>query len=84
MDMTDLLREIRTFIATTGMRPSTLGRRAVNDGKFVTRLERGGQVTVRTVGRVRQYMAQHLLNPQTQSGSGRGRIRNTPTTRESA
>ena len=61
MDMTEFQREIRAFLLQTGMRPSTFGHRAVNDGKFVARLERGGQVTVRTVGRVRSFMARHLL-----------------------
>jgi hypothetical protein len=56
MDITEFLNEIEAFLKRTGMRPSMLGHRAVNDGKFVTRLRNGGQVTLRTMARVRMFM----------------------------
>lgn len=53
----DLLLDIERFLAETGIAPSTFGRQAVNDGKFVGRLRAGADVTVGTVDRVRAYMA---------------------------
>jgi hypothetical protein len=41
------------------MAESTFGRRAVNDGKLVSRLRIGGRVTMETVERVRTFMAEH-------------------------
>jgi hypothetical protein len=52
-----LLSEITAFIAERGMASSTFGRLAVNDGKFVARIEAGGDVTSRTAERVRGFMA---------------------------
>jgi hypothetical protein len=52
----ELLGEIAAFLAETAMAPSTFGRHAVNDGKFVGRLRNGAGLTVATVDRVRDYM----------------------------
>src|SRR5262245_49658003 len=41
------------------MAESTFGRRAVNDGKLVSRLRIGGRVTMETVERVRTFMIEH-------------------------
>src|SRR5262245_6836980 len=41
------------------MAESTFGRRAVNDGKLVSRLRIGGRVTMETVDRVRTFMTDH-------------------------
>src|SRR6266568_4399175 len=41
------------------MAESTFGRRAVNDGKLVSRLRIGGRVTMETVERVRTFMSEH-------------------------
>jgi SAM-dependent methyltransferase len=41
------------------MAESTFGRRAVNDGKFVSRLRYGGRVTTLTVERVRAFIAEN-------------------------
>lgn len=58
MDQHDaLLREIREFLEQTGMAPTTFGLAAVNDGKFVARIEAGGGLTLRTVERVREFIA---------------------------
>jgi hypothetical protein len=41
------------------MAESTFGRRAVNDGKFVSRLRDGARVTPETLQRVNQFMERH-------------------------
>ncbi len=51
-----LLQDIAAYCRVAGMAESTFGRRAVNDGKFVTRLRFGGRVTTVTVDRVRDFM----------------------------
>ncbi len=56
-DNDKLLQEIASFCRRAAMAESTFGRRAVNDGKFVTRLRFGGRVTTHTVERVRAFMA---------------------------
>jgi hypothetical protein len=52
-----LLAEIEAFLAGSGMARTTFGRMAVNDGKFVERLAGGGNITIRTMERVRAFIA---------------------------
>ena len=52
----DLLAEIESFLAESGMAASTFGQRAVRDWRFVERL-RQGRVTVTLVERAQAYMA---------------------------
>src|SRR5215467_16200412 len=54
-----LLNEIADYCRRVGMAESTFGRRAVNDGKLVSRLRIGGRVTMETVDRVRNFMTDH-------------------------
>src|SRR2546421_10271620 len=54
-----LLGSISDFCRRTGMAESTFGRRAVNDGKFVSRLRDGARVTPETLQRVNQFMERH-------------------------
>ncbi|MCD6043501.1 MAG: hypothetical protein K0R40_3104, partial [Burkholderiales bacterium] len=54
-----LLGSISEFCRRTGMAESTFGRRAVNDGKFVSRLRDGARVTPETLQRVNQFMVEH-------------------------
>jgi len=54
-----LLTEIADYCRRVGMAESTFGRRAVNDGKLVSRLRIGGRVTMETVERVRTFMSEH-------------------------
>ena len=56
---TSLLGSIAEFCRHTGMAESTFGRRAVNDGKFVSRLRDGSRVTPETLQRVNQFMVKH-------------------------
>ena len=51
-----LLGSIADFCRRTGMAESTFGRRAVNDGKFVSRLRDGARVTPETLQRVNRFM----------------------------
>jgi len=53
----DLLEEISDFCRRTKVAESTFGRRAVNDGKLVSRLRGGGRVTAETVSRVREFIS---------------------------
>src|SRR5262245_30004973 len=55
----NLLDSISEFCRRSGMAESTFGRRAVNDGKFVSRLRDGARITPETLGRVSNFMAQH-------------------------
>ena len=54
-----LLGSISSFCQFTGMAESTFGRRAVNDGKFVSRLRDGARVTPETLNRVNEFMVKH-------------------------
>src|SRR5258708_18337691 len=58
---TTLLGSISDFCRRTGMAESTFGRRAVNDGKFVSRLRDGARVTPETLQRVNVFIAKHGL-----------------------
>ena len=51
-----LLNEISRACRRLGIAESTFGRRAVNDGKLVSRLRQGGRVTLQTVERVRAFI----------------------------
>ena len=59
MDSEGLLREISEYCRRVGMAESTFGRRAVNDGKFVSRVKYGGRITTETLARVKNFMAAH-------------------------
>jgi len=54
-----LLDSIAEFCRANGVAESTFGRRAVNDGKFVSRLRDGARVTPETLERVSTYLARH-------------------------
>lgn len=68
--ISELLSDIRDFCRQANIAESTFGRMSVNDGRLVERVE-AGRVTIRTVERVRQYMA---TNSRTQT-KGRNRKR---------
>jgi len=56
--VSDLLAEIDAFLEETGLAETTFGLLALNDGKFVGRLRSGAGVTVKTIDRVRAYIAE--------------------------
>jgi SAM-dependent methyltransferase len=58
VDRQVLLDEISSFCRQAGMAETTFGRRAVNDGKLISRLRFGGRVTTETLDRVRAFMSQ--------------------------
>ena len=53
-----LLKVIRRFCKTHGIAESTFGRLAVNDGKFVGRIEAGSRIETETARRVDAFIAQ--------------------------
>jgi TnpA family transposase len=55
-DRDTLLREIDAFCEREGMSETRFGRAALNDGHFLRRLREGGNITLRTVERVRAFM----------------------------
>jgi hypothetical protein len=52
-----LLDSISEFCRRAGMAESTFGRRAVNDGKFVSRLRDGARITPETLERVSDFLS---------------------------
>jgi hypothetical protein len=71
--MSKLLREIEAFLGDARMAESTFGRKAVNDGKFVSRLRAGRRCWPETAERVRKFI-------RTRSGSMSEARDTTPTT----
>jgi hypothetical protein len=61
-DVAILVREIEAWCAKRRMSTTTFGRKAVNDGKFVSRLKRGGRLCPRTAGAVRRVMDSGMPN----------------------
>jgi hypothetical protein len=60
MDQTaDLLKEIEEFLARTGMKPTMFGLKAIKDPSFVKRVRNGGGMTLRTAGKIREFLASH-------------------------
>src|SRR5260370_28710282 len=56
MTAQELLARISDYCRQTGVADSTLGRRAVNDGKLANRLRNGGRITTETVERIQAFM----------------------------
>jgi hypothetical protein len=56
MQAEEILQEISDYCRRAGLAESTFGRRAVNDGKLVTRLRDGGRITTVTLDRIRSFM----------------------------
>jgi hypothetical protein len=60
VDRQHLLDEISSFCRQAGMAETTFGRRAVNDGKLISRLRFGGRVTTETLDRMHAFMSQPI------------------------
>ncbi len=60
----DLLAEIEAFCQRTAMAESTFGRLVVNNGKLCSRLRDGGNVTLTTAARIREFIANEGETPQ--------------------
>lgn len=54
-----LLAEITAYCDLRGITPRTFGTYAVNNQRFVTRLEQGAIIKQRTITKVRNYIADH-------------------------
>lgn len=54
-----LIDSIAQFCRDHQIAESTFGRRAVNDGKFVSRLRDGARITPETLDRIDRFMARH-------------------------
>ena len=52
-----LLSEIEAFLRSAGMAESTFGRKAVNDGKLLSRLRSGASVTLEKAAQIRRFIA---------------------------
>jgi len=61
--VTAFLAEIEAFLARERIAPSTFGRAAVGDPKFVRELRDGRAPSLRLVDRARAYMARRCREP---------------------
>lgn len=57
-DAETLLAQVEEACKRLKIAQTTFGRQAVNDGKFVSRLQQGGRVTLQTVERVHRFIAE--------------------------
>ena len=55
----DLIGEIDAFMARTGLRPTAIGRRVFGNPHVVRRIQSGENVTVRTITKLRAFMASY-------------------------
>jgi len=55
--MNKLIEQIDRFLKENQMKPSTFGHKAVNDGKFVARIRKGGRVWPETEKKVLDFIA---------------------------
>lgn len=53
-----LLQEIEDFLQRSGMTPTQFGQGAMNNSSFVRQLRSGSGVTLRTLDKVRAFMAE--------------------------
>ena len=65
----DLLSEIDTFTARTGMGESYFGKLAAGNSELVPRLRRGGRVWPETEAKVRRFIHDHLASSLEQQGN---------------
>ena len=56
---TDLLSDIRAFLAKNKMGPSYFGKAACGNSELVSRLESGGRIWPDTEAKVRAFMCQY-------------------------
>lgn len=58
----ELLQQIESFIADTGMKPSRFGLDAMGDGALIQQLRSGRSLTLRNASRVIDFMKSFLDN----------------------
>ena len=54
-----LLTEVEAYRARSGMTRTEFGLRAVHNGNVISRLEQGVVPTIKTIDRIRAYIAKH-------------------------
>jgi hypothetical protein len=59
---------LTVYEGLTGVKPSTVSRRAVNDARFVERVLAGEGFTVRTYDKVIQWLSDHWPEPNWPEG----------------
>ena len=64
-------RVVEAFLAVTGTKPSVLGEEATGNPSFVGRLRRGYSPQLRTLDRVRAWMASHASEDEIETIHGR-------------
>ena len=64
----DLLREIETYIARTGMGETYFGKKAINNSELISRLRNGGRVWPETAAQVRAFMKKNPPDLSASSG----------------
>ena len=65
-----LLAAIDEFCGRAEMAPTTFGRKALGDGRFVDRLRDGRQVRAATLDRVRRFLVENALATSPDSSAG--------------
>ena len=82
--VSELLSEIGAFLNDAKMSKTAFGRVVVNDGHFVSRLEKGSGVTTKTIEKVRAYIAgqRETLEPYLPSDRGPTATADRPLLRE--
>lgn len=66
---TDLLTDIRSFLADTGMGRSYFGKAACGNSELVERLERGATVTLVTADKIRSFIAERRASAEKRSAA---------------
>lgn len=64
-----LCRRVEAFLAETGMKPSTFGRRSVNDSKIVPRLRQDCGLTLNTARRIEKFMREERARRMSGGGA---------------
>lgn len=59
----EILAEVDAFLIRTGMAESTLGRKALNDGKGISRLREGKRMWPETIQKLRDFMVSAAESP---------------------
>jgi hypothetical protein len=59
----DILKDVDGFLEKTGMAESTLGRKALNDGKAIARLRAGKRMWPETIDKLREFMTAEAIAP---------------------
>ena len=53
----EVLADIESFLAATGMKTTMFGVRVANNGKLVERMRAGGEMTHKTIVRIESFLA---------------------------